>query len=316
MAGLVDYAGLFPPAGLSMDAAVAEYGRWLADPAAWMLGRFIVPASRLPELDDALAASGFNGTWRYSVLVGDGRNPVHGLDVLADQGRLIRDFDERQAGSAGIETLEYPLPATVCRDPDDLDRHLDALLTGLAAMETSVAAIYLELPPAAEALLVVEALARAAERYPSRSEDNGQGGPLIAAKLRCGGLTREAFPATGRVASVLAFCAAAKVPLKFTAGLHHPLRHQAEDPPVMMHGFLNVFGAGLLAWGGLTGEELAACVAETSPEAFSFDDKHFAWREHKVAVDEIAVLRRRYLHGFGSCSFAEPVTGLQGLDLI
>jgi len=51
---LIDYAGLFPPAKLSMEAAIAEYYASRRGPKAWMLGRFIVPASRLPELVDAL----------------------------------------------------------------------------------------------------------------------------------------------------------------------------------------------------------------------------------------------------------------------
>ena len=56
LAGLVDYAGLFPPAALSMDDAVAEYARWRRSPEAWMLGRFVLPAARLAELGRAADA--------------------------------------------------------------------------------------------------------------------------------------------------------------------------------------------------------------------------------------------------------------------
>jgi len=315
MAGLVDYEGLFPPAGLSMSGAVAEYARWLADPAAWMLGRFVVPAVRLPELDKALAEAGVNGTWRYSVLMGDSGDPQGSLEVLAEQGRLVWDFDERQAGSAGIETLEYPLPADVCQDAATLDHHLDDLLAALAAMETTVPVIYLELPPQSEAQMVAEALARAAERHGDESGEGDRRYPILAVKLRCGGTSPRDFPSTGRMAAVLTSCAAAKVPLKFTGGLQHPLRSRSEDPPVVMHGFINVFGAGLLAHGGLEGKELAACLAETSPEAFSFDDEGFAWRDHAVDVTEIAALRRDFLHGFAGSSFAEPVSELHDLKL-
>ena len=50
---VVDYAGLFPPAGLDMRAAVGNYARYAAGPWAWALGRFIVPVSRLEELERA-----------------------------------------------------------------------------------------------------------------------------------------------------------------------------------------------------------------------------------------------------------------------
>ncbi|HEX7705733.1 MAG TPA: hypothetical protein VF701_04665 [Thermoanaerobaculia bacterium] len=48
--GLVDYAGLFPPAGLSMQDAVQNYARYRQGPHARMLGRFVVPEDRLIEV--------------------------------------------------------------------------------------------------------------------------------------------------------------------------------------------------------------------------------------------------------------------------
>ncbi len=46
---LIDYAGLFPPAALPMSDAVSNYTRYRNSPEAWMLGRFVVPASRLKD---------------------------------------------------------------------------------------------------------------------------------------------------------------------------------------------------------------------------------------------------------------------------
>ena len=53
MRGLVDYAGLFPPAALAMAEAARRYAAYLGSPEAWMLGRFVVPVERLDELADA-----------------------------------------------------------------------------------------------------------------------------------------------------------------------------------------------------------------------------------------------------------------------
>jgi hypothetical protein len=47
---LIDYAGLFPPAGLSMDDAVRNYARYREGEYAWALGRFIVPKERAHEV--------------------------------------------------------------------------------------------------------------------------------------------------------------------------------------------------------------------------------------------------------------------------
>ena len=53
LTAFIDYAGLFPPAKLAMLPAVEEYRRERGSGHAWMLGRFIVPASQLEALDRA-----------------------------------------------------------------------------------------------------------------------------------------------------------------------------------------------------------------------------------------------------------------------
>lgn len=51
--GLIDHAALYPPASLSMEAALEEDRRARSGAAAFMLGRFVVQASRVGELSKA-----------------------------------------------------------------------------------------------------------------------------------------------------------------------------------------------------------------------------------------------------------------------
>ncbi|HEX2831436.1 MAG TPA: hypothetical protein VHW00_00385 [Thermoanaerobaculia bacterium] len=50
LAHLVDYAGLFPPAALTMQDAVRNYARYRESEFAWMLGSFVVPKERAKEV--------------------------------------------------------------------------------------------------------------------------------------------------------------------------------------------------------------------------------------------------------------------------
>ena len=50
LTGVLDYAGLFPPAKLPLDEAIRDYARYRSGPHAWVLTRFVVPASRLDEV--------------------------------------------------------------------------------------------------------------------------------------------------------------------------------------------------------------------------------------------------------------------------
>jgi hypothetical protein len=54
---LIDYAGLFPPAGLSMQDAVRNYARYRDGDDAWALGRFVVPQERVDEVPDEFPLS-------------------------------------------------------------------------------------------------------------------------------------------------------------------------------------------------------------------------------------------------------------------
>jgi len=55
--GLIDYAGLFPPAALSMQDAVRNYARYRDGEYAWALGKFIVPKERAKEVPPELPLS-------------------------------------------------------------------------------------------------------------------------------------------------------------------------------------------------------------------------------------------------------------------
>jgi hypothetical protein len=50
LSGLIDYAGLFPPAALSMEEAVRNYARYREGEHAWILGKFVVPEARVHEV--------------------------------------------------------------------------------------------------------------------------------------------------------------------------------------------------------------------------------------------------------------------------
>jgi hypothetical protein len=139
------------------------------------------------------------------------------------------------------------------------------------------------------------------------------------AKLRTGGIKPEMIPPVGDVADFLRACADRRIAFKATAGLHHPVRsshaltYEPHAPRAVMHGFLNVFTAAALAWHG--DRDLEPVLAETDPTAFRFDD-HLRWRERTLTGDQVRVARRDFAHSFGSCSFTEPVQGLQALGLL
>jgi hypothetical protein len=135
-------------------------------------------------------------------------------------------------------------------------------------------------------------------------------------KLRTGGVTADAFPTSAQIAKVLVAAAKHRVRIKFTAGLHHPVRMFRDEVKTKMHGFLNVLGAGVLAFEhGWNEAQAAAMLDDEDAKSFSFDDKAFAWREWKIDIDRIEA-QRKFVTSFGSCSFDEPREDLRELKLL
>jgi hypothetical protein len=101
---IVDYAGLFPPAALSLEETCANYAKYLESPEAWMLNRLVLPLARL-RLGEG---------WRISALVDGEPGPL----------------------PIEVETLETKLPhqlslPTYCEAP------LGAIRSGFAKIRTA-----------------------------------------------------------------------------------------------------------------------------------------------------------------------------------
>jgi hypothetical protein len=135
---------------------------------------------------------------------------------------------------------------------------------------------------------------------------DGRGG----AKIRCGGLTADAFPADEAVASFIAECVRLRLPFKATAGLHHPFRTRDDEIGVLQHGFVN-----LLAATALPDADTVAIVGEADPAAFELSAAGLRWRDRVADADALARARELFT-AYGSCSFDEPVEDLLALGAL
>jgi hypothetical protein len=281
---LVDYAGLFPPAKLAMADAVRQHATYLKGPHRGLLGRFIVPLSRIGEFEAEFARLPAEQRlgWRLSV--------IGGPDAAADWD-LIHAFHSRQA-DARIVSVETK-----------------------AATAAEVMRAVGSLPPSVEAWVEIAPGSPDLASLLAAVKSSGRG-----AKLRTGGVTPEAFPPAREVVRFLRECHRAQLVLKATAGLHHPLRgdyrltYEAGAPHGRMFGFLNVFLAAALIHGGGSDEDALALLEESDARAFTPSADAIAWRSHRLDAAALASTRQRLCRSFGSCSFTEPIEGLQEIS--
>lgn len=293
MSRLIDYAGLFPPAKLDMDAAVHNYADYLRDDDSWMLGRFIVPVARLDEFEQVAlsamrqTAADETGPWQISALTA----PAGTAELEDDLARI----------------------ATFNRKHEDDDNDL-ALIDVIELRADSPGAIEHAMERIAGGLLPFFEITLESDPRPSIvAMSAGDCG----AKVRTGGVTAQAYPSVPQIAHFIHACAANNVPFKATAGLHQPLRHRSDEMKTEEHGFLNVFIAGALALTDeLTVDEIEALLDERSIDALRVDDDFIEWRGRRLRDDSIEDVREEFAISFGSCSFDEPREGLRALGLL
>lgn len=318
MEEIIDYAGLFPPADLSLDTSIQKYSKYRKSEDSWMLSRYIIPASRLSELEpyhDTLFQEG--QPFAFSVL-GKGTQMISDYwDELQDVIKAITQFHSTQGERVTTEILEIKLPreAVLANDADLLAEIYGKTAAKLDSLDSLPNQVFFEgffeENWKKEIRLILETLNKQNHEFDGATQlDTGF-------KLRCGGTEAQMFPSVEQVAFALNNARDNKVTLKCTAGLHHPIRHYADSVKTRMHGFFNVFGGAMLSYvHDLSEEDLINILREEDPGYFNFTEEGFQWKDLVVSTKEISRLRSKSLISFGSCSFDEPREDLERLELL
>ncbi len=292
LAGAVDYAGLFPPAGLDMAAAVRNYRDYLESPDRWALGRFVVPVGRLAEFEQAadrlLPRAPSPDAWPLAVLLAAGSR-----EEIETLGEFNCRHAAEDAPAASGDVIEVKADSV-----DAVDR--------VAAVVPRYLTTYVEVPIQRDPSELVAAIGR----------------NRLRAKVRTGGVTADAFPSARDVVRFLRACAAAGVAFKATAGLHHPIRatyrltYEPDSPTGTMYGYLNLFLAAIWLREGMSDADAERLLQEGSAEALAVSEDAITWQGRRLDARTIQDARTAGITSFGSCSFTEPVEELHALGML
>lgn len=291
----IDYAGMFPPCSLELEPALTNHARYVRLHDRWMLNAFVLPVGQFDAAKQFLLQFDPLRPLRISALGPKTENATAFREALVETDAAIRSLSAHNVDLVSISQLEMFLP-------DDVDF---SLLKEARSIVGSLPAFW-------------EAPAERTERTIALLVEHNSNAdhPTFGYKMRTGGVTADAFPTSAQIAPALVAPATHQVPIKFTAGLHHPLRQYREEVQTKMHGFLNVLGAAVLAaehkWDAA---QTTAMLEDEGVSSFKFDDEFFAWRDWKIDIQRLRD-RRRFVTSFGSCSFDEPRDDLRALRLL
>lgn len=289
MTELIDYAGLFPPAALPLSKAILNYHSYIHELDSWMLGPFVIPASRLEELEPFAAK--FNDPFPLRLSV-----------ILTKSGELEADLEAIQCF---LETFQTAGTIEAIEVPHSLD--VDPAFLEKLEKQTENYPVYCEITGTNDQLL---------KTLDTIQTINQKSVKRFGAKIRMGGTTANLFPSANHAAFMIYECQKRGLALKFTAGLHHPIRQYREEVETFMHGFVNVFTASIMAYcRSVKTETIQAILLDENKANFSFTKDTLSWRQFTVSSSEINDARNFFAASYGSCSFDEPREELGELNI-
>jgi hypothetical protein len=208
LARLIDDAALFPPGSATVPDAVRLHLEGRQSDFADVVGLFLCPASRLPELITELIKVKPARPVELSLVIDTGLGGVpKALSIVESRAELL-----------ALRMVEMPAPSDVDEQwlervsefvPEDVIRVIEPRRGGAGWLDGIQKVI-----------------------------EHGSW-----PKIRCGGVSEQNFPSVEEVAGFLAVINAGAASFKATAGLHNAVRHTASETGFTHHGFLNLLMA-------------------------------------------------------------------------
>ena len=293
---LIDYAGLFPPAKLEIQPSLTNYAEYIHSTDRWIMSQFIIPVSRLHEISSDLMKKYSNlSPLRLSIISTDICNEIDIATQFLEKYENLTIFTGHESRISDLSTFsQHLLDVHQLRKNQNLD-FISFYEVGPSDNWAS---------QMNEAVLKISA-------FNTEYETN------IGFKLRCGGVEAHMFPPAEDIAHAILACGEAGVSMKFTAGLHHPVRHYSESVKTKMYGFFNIFIGGMIAHKFKLGiETLITVLLDEDAENFKVDENELGWKNYSISNFEIQKYRQESFISYGSCSFDEPREDLQKLGLL
>ncbi|GAB1511879.1 hypothetical protein JCM33774_39210 [Actinophytocola sp. KF-1] len=244
LARLIDDAALFPPGNATVPDAVRLHLEGRSSDHADLVGLFLCPASRLPELITELIKVKPGKPVELSLVIDTGLGGVpKALSIVESRAELL-----------ALRMVEMPAPSDV--DEVWLERVSEFVPEDVIRV----------IEPRRGGAGWLDGIQRVIEHgsWP---------------KLRCGGLSAENFPSVDEVFEFLKVINTGGASFKATAGLHNAVRHTAEDTGFTHHGFLNLLMATGRLLAGADAEDVRAALASTDGKALAEEAQNMTEHE-------------------------------------
>lgn len=244
LARLIDDAALFPPRTATVPDAVRSHLEGRSSDYADVVGLFLCPASRLPELITELIKVKPQKPVELSLVIDTGLGGVpKALSIVESRAELL-----------ALRMVEMPAPSDV--DEVWLERVSEFVPEDVIRV----------IEPRRGGADWLNGIQRVIEHgsWP---------------KIRCGGVSVQNFPSVEEVTDFLTVINAGAASFKATAGLHNAVRHTDEDTGFTHHGFLNLLMATARLIAGADKSDVHEALESTDGKALAQEAQNLTEHE-------------------------------------
>jgi hypothetical protein len=244
LARLVDDAALFPPGNATVPDAVRLHLAARSSEYADVLGLFLCPASRLPELITELIKVKPAKPVELSLVIDTGLGGVpKALSIVESRAELL-----------ALRMVEMPAPSDV--DEVWLERVSEFVPEDVIRV----------IEPRRGGADWLNGIQRVIEHgsWP---------------KIRCGGVSTANFPSVEEVSDFLTVINNGGASFKATAGLHNAVRHTDPETGFTHHGFLNMLLATSRLLAGAETDAVRAALTSTDGKALAEEAQNLTEHE-------------------------------------
>lgn len=263
----IDYAGLFPPAGLDLDATVRNYATYRAGRDAWALGRLVLSVTKLAEFADRWPQ--YVADWPISLLLGNDYDTEMRLAI--DVGLRLDVVECRPVRLEDIAEIRRRMPS-------------DGML-------------FVEAPQGCTLHEMIVAVADVGACAKVRT------GGVVAEAIPTPGVISAFLVACAQHGLRLKATAG----LHHAIRGQQALTYEPQSATALMHGFVNFFIAAMTAYEGGNKAKVEEILDDVEHRSFNASVNELEWRGRSFSVELIKEMRERFAISFGSCSFEEPM---------
>lgn len=308
LAQCIDYAGMFPPAALTLQETLQNFYNFRKTAThPYFLKRLVLGMEQVKLLNPKqLYDNGSDGSPAGVSVLGNSptsssyQDFVKTVDWDLREMRRIQERYENSSISLDLVGYETKLPSRINEPGEGITsgEYIFPALEQIESVWSGKIDVYFEVSFEGAWKETITAVSQIMREWSIECEGS-LAQPGI--KIRTGG---SYTPSPEQLAWVISEASQNEIKIKATQGLHSPVTHDNQ------FGFVNFLAAinfaFVLSEEALSFSDLMGCLKENQKEAFSFKTESFSWKDKVLSLEQIETARSMHQACFGSCSLDEP----------